>query len=35
MEETTGNKAVAAGKRVKAISDFNYYNNKVKTWLRY
>jgi hypothetical protein len=34
MEETTGNKAVAAGNKVKAISDFIYYTNK-DSWHRY
>jgi hypothetical protein len=34
-QETTGNKAVAAGNRTKAINDFIYYSNKVKSWPRY
>jgi hypothetical protein len=30
LEETTGNKAVAVGNKAKAISDFDYYNNKFR-----
>ncbi len=35
IQEITGNKAVAAGNRIKAISDFVYHNDRVKACFGY